>query len=192
VEGPSAAGVEKKTVEEARALLHSDECGVYLLPFVRSTWARKGHPPVLREQCGYEHMSVIAAISSSGNLVYDLREGTYDGDGVGCFLKTLTYHYRKQRMVMVWDGAAIHRCRQVKEFLASSAGKIHLEYFPAYSPEFNATELLWGWLKGRLANRIFTTLSELRAGIVEELESAKNNRSLIRSFFRKPELCLFL
>jgi transposase len=172
-------------------MLYSDECGVYLLPLVKSTWAPKGQTPVIREQCTYEHLSLIAAISPAGNLVYGCQEKAYDGNAIAEFLNRLTFHYRKHKLAVVWDGAKIHSAQHVKDFLAVKPGRVHFERLPAYSPELNASELLWACLKERLANRIFKNIKELKQAVYEELEKIKRNRNLVRSFFRKRDICFY-
>jgi transposase len=52
-------------------------------------------------------------------------------------------------MIMLWDGAPIHRSHVIHEFLAAGAAqRIHLECLPAYAPELNPGEGLWQQLKG--------------------------------------------
>jgi transposase len=35
----------------------------------------------------------------------------------------------------------------VREFVASLVDQIHLEYLPAYAPELNPVEYIWGYCK---------------------------------------------
>jgi transposase len=169
-------------------VLFSDECGVYLLPMVRQTWAPKGNSPVLREHCGYEHLSIAGAISSCGNLVFWCRKSSFKGFECAAFLEYVADCYRKNKLTLIWDGAAIHKSLPVKEFLAEKPGKIRLEQLPAYSPELNPIELLWAYLKKKMANHIFLNLDQLYQAICEELNHIKNNRKLIQSFFKKKSV----
>src|SRR5262245_46811747 len=53
------------------------------------------------------------------------------------------------RMVLIWDGAPIHRSQVIRDFLADGAApRLHLERLPAYAPELNPGEGLWQQLKG--------------------------------------------
>ena len=76
----------------------------------------------------------------------------YNGEGVVDFLEYLCRKYRRKNMIVIWDGATIHHCKEVKEFLARKKGRIHLVTLPGYSPELNPVELLWGQLKRDLKN----------------------------------------
>jgi transposase len=47
-------------------------------------------------------------------------------------------------MVVIWDGASIHRSQAIKEFLTNGAAhRLHLGRLPAYAPELNPGEGLW-------------------------------------------------
>ena len=50
-------------------------------------------------------------------------------------------------MLIVWDGLPVHRSRAVWEFVRQQRGRIWLEFLPAYAPELNPTEYIWGHLK---------------------------------------------
>src|SRR3712207_8111957 len=42
------------------------------------------------------------------------------------------------KLLVVWDGAPIHRCREVKRFLAEGGAKrLKLLALPSYAPELN-------------------------------------------------------
>ena len=169
-------------------MLFSDECGVYLLPMLRQTWAPKGQTPILHEHCGYEHLSIAAAISSCGNLVFWCRKSSFKGFECAVFLDYTAFCYRNRGLILIWDGATIHKSKEVKELLAEKPSKIHLELLPGYSPELNPIELLWAYLKKKMANDIFLTLDQLFEAVYHELSQIKKNRKLIRAFFKKKSI----
>ena len=51
------------------------------------------------------------------------------------------------KVLVIWDGAAIHRCRLVQAFAAGTAGRLELARLPAYAPALNPAEYLWAHLK---------------------------------------------
>jgi hypothetical protein len=89
------------------------------------------------------------------------------------------------------DGASIHTSKEVKAFLAARPGRVHLERLPAYSPELNPTELVWNQLKQRLKNRVFVSLAELTAAVLEQIGRFEKDPKLIRVFFEKREVAFF-
>lgn len=94
-----------------------DESGFYLLPAVASAWAPVGKTPILRHKLSREHFSAISGITLEGRLYLMMKERSFKGPDVVQFLKGLLEEIEGQVMV-IWDGAPIHRSNAVKEFLA--------------------------------------------------------------------------
>jgi transposase len=94
-------------------------------------------------------------------------------------------------MVLIWDGAAIHRSQTVRDWLQRRPSRIHLERLPAYSPMLNPVELVWSQLKRSLKNRVFTSLKSLQTAVMEEVDFLQADRKRIRCFFRKKEVAFF-
>jgi len=63
------------------------------------------------------------------------QDKAYDSEGVIEFLEYLCRKYPSKNLIVVWDGATIHRCHEVKKFLAGKKGRVHLAALPGYSPE---------------------------------------------------------
>ena len=58
---------------------------------------------------------------------------------------------------ILWDGAPIHHSALVKNYVASTKGRIVIQRLPAYAPELNPVEYMWGHLKTHeIANLIAT------------------------------------
>lgn len=62
------------------------------------------------------------------------------------FLKALHRTIGK-KLLIVWDRLQAHRSRLVQAYLETLNGHIALEYLPAYAPELNPVEYIWGYLK---------------------------------------------
>ena len=166
-----------------------DESAFYLLPCVGYTWARKGRTPILRDGDRYAHLSVISVITEMGDLCYQIQTTRYDGEGVVRFLSALR-EAQQTRLTVIWDGAPIHRGEAVKNFLRTeNHGAIQLARLPAYSPELNADEQVWAYIKEQaLKNLCCTTIDELTTHVVAAFERLKQQPELIRSFFHHPEV----
>ena len=48
------------------------------------------------------------------------------------------------KFLVIWDGLKCHRSRLVWDFVRQQQGRIWLEFLPAYAPEVNPVEYLWG------------------------------------------------
>lgn len=67
------------------------------------------------------------------------------------FLKALRQQIRG-RLLVIWDGLRAHQSHRVRGYIEDDGG-IQLERLPAYAPEHNPVEYIWGYLKDReLAN----------------------------------------
>ncbi|WP_310589108.1 IS630 family transposase [Runella aurantiaca] len=168
-----------------------DESGFYLLPLVSRTWAPKGQTPVIAEKAGKEHLSLIAAVTPNGRLYISGQDKAYDSEGVINFLEYLCRRYRSKNLLVIWDGATIHRSLAIKNFLAYKKGRVHLVTLPGYSPELNPVELLWSQLKRDFKNRVFVSLKDLAEVLTEKIEEIRKNTTLLISFFRKKEIAYF-
>ena len=112
------------------------------------TYAPVGQTPVLRAWCTRDHLSAISAISPEGKVYFHSQDSAITSADVVAFLEHLLREV-PGRMVLIWDGAPIHRSRVIRDFLAHGAAqRLHLERLPAYAPELNPGEGLWQHLKG--------------------------------------------
>ena len=76
-----------------------------------------------------------------------VQEKAYRGEDVVRFLRHLV-RYIAGKLLVLWDGAPIHRSRAVTEYLAQGgAHRIHLEQLPSYAPELNPAEGISNYLK---------------------------------------------
>jgi len=106
-----------------------------------------GQTPLLHHKLTRDHLSVISAVSPEGELFLQMQECAFDSAGVIGFLEQLLAQVDGQ-MVIVWDGAPIHRSKAIKQYLAEgAAARIHLERLPGYAPELNPDEGIWQYLK---------------------------------------------
>ncbi len=112
-----------------------------------SSWAPAGETPILRVELRRDHLSAMSGITLDGRLFLQVRPTSYDGAAV---VKLLGVLLRKipGRIVVIWDGAPIHRSKESKAFLKAGAGKrLHLEQLPGSAPELNPAEGIWQSLK---------------------------------------------
>jgi transposase len=183
------AGHQKGAEAQEHTLLFIDESGFYPLPSVVRTYAPVGQTPILREWCTRDHLSAISAISPEGKLYFRSQDRALDSLDVVAFLEHLLREV-PGRMVLIWDGAPIHRSHVIKEFLANGAApRLHLERLPAYAPELNPGEGLWQQLKGvELRNLCCFNIPHLRRELRDAVKRVRRKARLIQSFFRGAKL----
>jgi transposase len=138
-----------------------------------------GQTPILHEWWTREHLSAISAISPAGKVYFHSQDCAINSGDVVAFLEHLMREV-SGRMIIMWDGAPIHRSHLIQEFLANGAAqRMHLERLPTYAPELHPGEGLWQQLKGvELRNVCCGNLSHLW----QELRDA------VRRVRRKPRI----
>lgn len=149
------------------------------------TYAPIGQTPTLREWRTRDHLSAISAISSEGRLYFHCQDHAIHSGDVVAFLEHLLREV-PGRMILIWDGAPIHRSHVIKEFLANGAAqRLHLERLPAYAPELNPDEGLWAYLKGvELRNLCCFDVPHLRRELRDAVKRVRRKPRIITSCFQ--------
>ena len=180
---------QKRAEAQQQTLLFLDESGFYPLPSVVRTYAPVGQTPILREWCTRDHLAAISAISPEGKLYFHSQDHPINSDDVVAFLEHLLREV-PGRVVIIWDGAPIHRSQVVRDFLANGAAqRLHLERLPAYAPELNPGEGLWQQLKGvELRNVCCLNMPHLWHELRDAVKRVRRRPRLITSFFRGAKL----
>lgn len=151
-------------------------------------WAPRGQTPVLRETFNWDKLSVIAGLTLR-QFYFRIYQGRINGERAAAFLRTLRRHLRG-KLLVIWDGAAIHRSQPVKAVLAESAGRLWLEKLPAYAPELNPVEYLWAHLKEhQIANLLVTHGWELSLHATAALRRMRRRPRILRACWHQAELC---
>jgi hypothetical protein len=67
-----------------------------------------------------DHLSVISGITPSGRLLLRVQDHAFCSPEVVSFLHHLLRHI-PGKLLVIWDGAPIHRGKPIKTFLAQGA-----------------------------------------------------------------------
>lgn len=142
---------------------------------------------MLRETFKWEKRSVIAGVTLR-QFYFRIYEGSINGERAASFLQALQRHIGGKLLVL-WDGAAIHRSKPVKTLLACNRGRIWLERLPAYAPELNPVEYLWAHLKEHeIANLLVQHGWELSLHATRALRRMRRRPRILRACWRQAEL----
>ena len=168
-----------------------------LQPVVRRTWAPLGATPVHKSWGRHDRFTAVAALTVSPvtgrlGLYFDLMPRNLDGEGFFDFLLWLLRRIRRP-VVLVIDRLAAHRkgVRLLHEHLGDRADLVRVEWLPAYAPELNPVEQVWGHTKhGKLANYIPTDIDELEETVEHTMNQTREEQNLLRGFIRKTRLQL--
>ena len=142
---------------------------------------------MIQETFGWKSLSVIAGITL-WNFYFQIHAGSIKSPQVIDFLKALLRHLPGPLLIL-WDGAAIHRSKAVKKFVAATEGRLKLARLPAYAPELNPVEYLWAHLKEHeIGNLMVRHAWELSRDATEALRRMRRRPKIIRACFAQAEL----
>ncbi len=187
----------KKSARRRKAwIVFSDESGISLLPSVRATWAPRGKTPVLRHRFNWKRASMASALcyradGTRAELCFEVRGGTYNDEALIEFLDKLHDHLGGEKVTLLWDGLPSHRSRRMQAFLGSQRRWLLAERLPAYAPDLNPAEYLWGNLKtNELANLCAETLEEPIEAAHVGAERVRSDGRLLFGFLAAAGLSL--
>ena len=145
------------------------------------TYAPCGETPLLHAPLTREHLSAISALSEDGRLLLTVQERSFRGPDIVRFLQQLLRHV-PGKLLVIWDGAPIHRAQVVKDFLAHGAAtRLQLEQFPGYAPELTPDEGIWHYLKHvELRNLCCGDLPELRRELSLAVRRLRHKHHVLR------------
>lgn len=183
-------GTAKKNARRRRAwLVFEDESGVSQQPVVRRTWAPRGETPILTHTgANWKRLSIAGALAFrwDGRRVrffFQTQPGSYTDARLITFLRALKRHFRGQRVVLIWDGLGAHKSQRMMTYVARQRVWLRLERLPAYAPELNPLEQVWGNVKTRdLANVCAPDLAALRRPLRVGFGRIRRDAGLAASF----------
>ena len=142
---------------------------------------------MLQYSFNWKKLSTIAGITW-WNFYFELHPGSIRSPQVVEFLSHLK-RYIKRKLLVIWDGSRPHHSRLVKDFVTKQNGALCLEYLPAYAPELNPVEYLWGyWKHHELPNFCPKTFTELSYHALRALKRMRRRPKLISAFWQQAEL----
>lgn len=126
----------------------------------------------------------MSGVTPAGQLATLQRTRALTGIESIIFLRHL-HGYFGSKLLVLWDGGAIHRSDEVKMFLAGGGSEyVHLERFPAYAPELNPDEGVWQHLKHvEMGNLCCRNLDHLSVELQLAIRRLRRRPDLVQSFF---------
>lgn len=164
----------------------ADEAGVRSDYHSGTTWAPVGQTPIVRTTGTRHSINMISAVTAKGAMHFTTFTGKMDADVFITYCRDLL-HDDGGIVFLVIDGHPVHRSRAVKEFAASTKGKLRLFFLPPYSPELNPDEWVWKNVKhDRIGKTAITSFDDLRDKAESALLRLQRLPELVRAFFSDP------
>jgi transposase len=135
---------------------------------LRLKWVLKGQPayvdstsPRWGEKAGYYG---AVCLETGAVEVMELAGNSCAQTSVA-FLKQLRARCRGP-LIVIWDNGAAHGGDELRAYLRAPDLKLALVRLPAYSPDYNPAEHLWGWAREAVtANTCFGTAARVREAV---------------------------
>jgi transposase len=161
----------------------ADEAHFYADADLRGKWVLKGQPALVDStspRYGEKASYYSAVCLETGEVEAMPLEGTSTAETSASFLKQLRDHH-PEPLVVFWDNAPAHGGDPLRAYLATPDLRLRLARLPAYSPDFNAAEPLWDWVRDEVtANTCFGTAANVRAHIDPFLAGLATRRDEVK------------
>ena len=102
--------------------------------------------PVVSRPGQRQGISAASAVNAKGAFWFATYQGGLTGELFVELLKGLMYR-RKKPLHLVVDGLPAHKNKAVKDYVASTEGRLTLHFLPGYAPDLNPDELVWSHAK---------------------------------------------
>ena len=177
-----------ESAAQRRLIVFINESSLSEWPTRVRAWAPKGRTPVVQLHFNWKHISAIAGLTRS-NFLFWLYDGPVKERADRGVLGRRFRAQLRRKLLIVWDGAAQHKSRVVREYLDSTNGALQMALLPAYAPDLNPVEYLWARLKRHaLASFFPRSLAELKSTARNKLRSGQRRQSIITACWKQAEL----
>jgi len=146
-------------------LFFADEAHFYADVDLRGKWVLRGQPALVDSSSPRwgEKVSYYSAVCLETGEVNALElEGTSTAETSVAFLQQLRAHHTEP-LIVIWDNGPAHSGDALRTYLTTPGLHLRLVRLPAYSPDFNPDEAIWGWVRAEVtANTCFGTKARVR------------------------------
>src|ERR1700686_274846 len=165
-----------------------DESGFRADAVQGRTWGVKGETPIVAVPGKRQSVSAASAVNTKGAFWFATYKGGMSADLFVAMLKQIMRRRRKP-LFLVIDSLPAHKAKLVRAYVEATDGKLKLYFLPGYAPELNPDELVWSHMKRTGTDKRPLASNELLQERIEaDLIDIQNNRALVRSFFKAPDV----
>jgi len=162
------ATVRREAQEQGAKIFFVDEAHFYADVDLHEKWVLKGTPALVAStspRYGEKASYYSAVCLETGEVEAMPLEGNSSAETSVTFLTQLRAHHTTP-LVVIWDNAPAHGGDPLRTYLATPDLRLRLRRLPAYSPDFNADEHIWAWVREEVtANTCFGTAALVRAHV---------------------------
>ena len=180
--------VARQAKAEGAEVFFWDESGFRADTVHGKTWGVRGQTPVVQRPGQRQSISAASAVTGSGAFWFCTYDGALNAELFIELLKQMM-KYRRRPVHLVLDSLPAHKKVIVRDYAASTEGRLTLHFLPGYAPELNPDELVWSHVKRTgPARRPLQKGEKLRERIEVQLATLQKLPRLVRSFFHAPSV----
>ena len=135
---------------------------------VRQMWVQRGLPALVDStspRLGEKATYYSAVCLETGEVEAMPVADTCTAETTVAFLQQVRDHYTEP-LIIIWDNGPAHRGPELRTWLTTPNLQVRLVPLPAYSPDFNADEAVWDWVREETtANVCFGTKSKVQEAV---------------------------
>ncbi len=135
---------------------------------LRQMWSLRGEPALVNStspRLGEKATYYSAVCLETGEIEAMSIADTCTAETTVAFLKQLREHH-SEPLIILWDNGPAHRGPELRTWLSTPNLRLRLVPLPAYSPDFNADEAVWDWVREEAtANICFGTKDKVEQAV---------------------------
>jgi transposase len=143
-------------------VLFEDEADLALLAHAGYSWQLPDQPATIPTPGQNQKIGLFGTLSLDGELLVS-EAPRKTAVALTAHLEQVLARYPTAEVAIVLDNVGIHHAKATRAWLAAHP-QVHLLWLPRYSPNDNAQERVWNWLRADVCrNRAFPDLPSKRA-----------------------------
>ena len=162
------AALREEAAEHGATIFFVDEAHFYADVDLRGKWVLKGELAEVDSTCprwGEKASYYSAVCPETGDVAALPLDGTSSAETSVAFLQHLRATFPGP-LIIIWDNSPVHGGDALRTYLATPDLDLRLVRLPAYSPDFNADEAIWAWIREEVtANTCFGTKAKVQAAV---------------------------
>ena len=151
--------------ETGSKIFFADEAHFYADVDLRGKWVLKGEPALVGStspRYGEKASYYSAVCLETGEVEAMELDGNSCAETSVAFLRQLRANHAEP-LIVIWDNGPAHGGDAIRAYLTTPDLRLRLVRLPAYSPDFNPDEAIWGWIREEVtANTCFGTKAKVQ------------------------------
>jgi len=146
-------------------IFFADEAHFYADADLRGKWVLKGEPALVGStspRYGEKASDYSAVCLETGEVEAMDLDGNSCAETSVAFLRQVRANH-PEPLIVIWDNGPAHGGDAMRAYLTTPNLRLRLVRLPAYSPDFNPDEAIWGWIREEVtANTCFATKANVQ------------------------------